>query len=168
VKNTVHVSAHYLPNILSSVTLYNLVHMLDVFIICHSHTSHKNAYTSCKPVISSLPLYCMLFQAFVMSEGDLYSKTQNSVFSCCSLANIFRCHEPTIHRDRHSWHFMTTMPKVIEFALKWHHECLTPRHWNILHGIHYKENYQILGTFGTIKYSRLSIIRGNGGENWRG
>jgi hypothetical protein len=39
-----------------------------------------------------------------VSEGDLYSKTQNFMFAHCCVANIFKFDGPTIHKNKQLTH----------------------------------------------------------------
>jgi hypothetical protein len=77
----------------------------------------KNIYATFKPMLFSFLPYHMLLQVFVVSEGDLHSRTQTFMFVCCSVANISKCNKSAIHRNKHLT-TMTTMPKMIEIALK--------------------------------------------------
>jgi hypothetical protein len=65
----------------------------------HSQGHHKNVDVTHKP-LSSLPPYHMPLRAFIMSEGDLFSKTQNLMFKRCSVARIYKYEEPTNSRNK--------------------------------------------------------------------
>jgi hypothetical protein len=45
------------------------------------------------------------------------------MFARFSVANILKCDEPAIRKKRQTKDLLTTMPKMIEFTLKWRHEC---------------------------------------------
>jgi hypothetical protein len=75
---------------------------------------HESVYTSPRPAFSSFSPYrivrsrtqTMEFFFFLyassdirnVSEGDLYSKTQNCMFTRCFVADILKCDKSTIHR----------------------------------------------------------------------
>jgi hypothetical protein len=58
-----------------------------------------------------------------------------------SVADIFKCSEPTIHRNKELT--VTTVSKVIDITQKWCHECYPLMRQVLI----FSKNYKSLGTF---------------------
>jgi hypothetical protein len=93
------------------------------FVICWSWQSlavqifidtHRAIIKTFKPLIN----VCFLHSCLNVSEGGLCRKTQNVIFTHCSVAIIFKCDEPTIHRSKQTAD--TWWQQCL--ALKWHHK----------------------------------------------
>jgi hypothetical protein len=88
---------------------------------CHPHSQGYTDATH-KPLFLALPPYYLhSLSNRNVSERGFCSKAQNVTFANCSVANIYECDKPTIHRNKQ----LTLKYNSIsdDRTLKWHNEC---------------------------------------------
>jgi hypothetical protein len=66
----------------------------------HSHDHQKIIYATHKSVVSSSLPYYMHLQGPVLNLKEISIAKQNFMFANYTVANMFKCNETTIHRNK--------------------------------------------------------------------